>query len=322
MTTDLLVQGVVAWLLLLSGTTLLLRMTLPLWQSRLRSFALRGQLAPFLFVAWAPAIMATLMLLGGYSPSLLAGAELAHDHCLHHTGHVHLCVRHVSSAVVTPFGAALLAGWAAWVSGGTWRLTRELRHGRRMGQALGFLEVACDAEGTCVVDAPSPVSLTAGVLWPRVFMSRSLIATLTEEQRRAVVAHEHCHARERHALIKLTTAVGALLHAPHLSKLLMSELSLACERRSDEAAAATVADRVSVASALLHTQRALASSSVALLPWQGKLELRVRSLLNDDALPQAGWSGMWATTVSLACAFALGLALHHGVESTLVLLLH
>ncbi len=322
MTADLFIQAAVTWFLLLSVATLTLRATHPLWQSGLRRSALRGQIAPLLIVAWAPAILATLMLLGGYSPSLLAAVELAHDHCPHHAGHVHLCLMHVSAATMTPIGAALLAGWATWVGSGMWRLVRELRHGLRMGRTLRILEVSHDDEGTIIVDAPSPVSLTAGIVRPRVFMSRSLTEALSDEQRRAVVAHEQCHARERHALVKLVAATGALLHTAHVSRFLMSELSLACERRSDEAAAATVHDRVSVAAALLHTQRALASSSVALLSWQGKLELRVRSLLTDGAQPEVRFSGVWLMAASLACAVALGHALHHSVESTLILLLH
>jgi len=322
MTADLLVQAVVAWFLLLTVTTLTLRASHPLWQSRLRRSALRGQVIPLLIVAWAPAILATLMLVGGYSPSLLAVAELAHDHCPHHSGHVHLCLTHVSAATVTPFGASLMAGWAAWVGSGMWRLLRELRHGARMGRALHVLQVALDGDGTCIVDTPTPVSLTAGVLRPRVFMSRSLMAALSDEQRRAIAAHEQCHARQHHALLKLAAALGALLHTAHVSRSLMSELALACERRSDEAAAATVADRVTVAAALLHTQRALASSSVALLSWQGKLELRVRSLLNHRVRPEARFPHLWVMAASLACALALGHALHHSVESTLILLLH
>jgi beta-lactamase regulating signal transducer with metallopeptidase domain len=172
------------------------------------------------------------------------------------------------------------------------------------------------------LDSPVAVSLTAGLLRPQVYLSSGMAARLSATELAAAVAHEHCHARERHGLWKLLAASLGSLHLPGVRRRLLELVDLACERRADEAAAARVGDRVHVASAIVRAHRVapdLASPLVLALSRGGhNLSLRVRALL-DDEVASAPASHRWALA-AIAALLASSHAIHHGVEHVLSLL--
>jgi hypothetical protein len=129
--------------------------------------------------------------------------------------------------------------------------------------------------------------------------------------------------RERHGLVKLVATLGALVLGERMRSELVRAVALCCERRSDEAAATAVGDRLEVAVVLLATRRALAGlplHGVLSLAELDGLEARVRALSHGS--PPENKSEPWALAlVLLGSVVALGHEIHHGVETLLSLLL-
>jgi Zn-dependent protease with chaperone function len=323
----LLLQAFVAWLLLLAGVTAAFELALPFGRKRLRRAALAGRSSALLALAWGPSFVAGALVAGCYAPGLLARLGWGHDHCDVHDGHIHLCVEHVRAAAVGLPSMILFAGAGAWLAWGAQALVRDLRRGLALHRTLSAL--AAPARKVAIVRAEVAWSLTSGLIAPRIFLTSALARALSAPQRRAIIAHEQCHARERHALVKLLAAVGALVLRPSTRRALLDELSLACERRSDEAAAAAVGDRLEVASTLLVVHRALPhgasahrSPPLGTVAFTGSsgFEARIRELVRADS-PALGNRTSQIVVLAGAASIAVGCALHHGVETLLSLVL-
>lgn len=155
-------------------------------------------------------------------------------------------------------------------------------------------------------------------------MSRGMAQLLDAPELAAALAHERCHARERHGLIKLVALCGSVMHLPKVRRRLLELVSLACERRADEDAARRVGNRLSVASAILRAHRAAPKTGgplVFALTGEGSTTItrRINALLSP-AVPSEGG----AETRVLVALAALGVAacfeVHHAVEAAISLL--
>lgn len=313
----LLLQTFVAWLLLMVGCALTFELLRPILFRFARRAALGGRLPTLVALCWSPVLIATLLAAGCFLPWMLAVAGISHDHCAVHTGHVHLCVDHVRAAGASVFTWALFAATAVWAGIGARQLVTGLRRGLTFQRTLRAL---ADDDQTTMLDAEVPLSVTTGLWRPRIFMTSGLLGLLSDEQQRAVLEHERCHARERHALTKVIAAMGAIVLRPSTRRVLLGEVALACERRSDEAAALEIGDRLEVASTLLATRRALRDypqHGVLALHGSDSFEARIR-VLSDGELRNAppAVHGALALLIAGVC-LAIGSQLHHGVETLL-----
>lgn len=101
--------------------------------------------------------------------------------------------------------------------------------------------------GVEVLDVDEPVAFSvAGT--GRVVLSRGLLAVLDPREQQAVLAHEQCHLdRRHHRFLRAVGLAGAVV--PMLSRL-AANVRFATEREADEAAAAAVGDRITVARAI------------------------------------------------------------------------
>ncbi|HEX7353527.1 MAG TPA: M56 family metallopeptidase [Mycobacteriales bacterium] len=123
--------------------------------------------------------------------------------------------------------------------------------------------------------------------WPgRIVATNALLRRLDAGGRRAVLSHERAHLAERHDLLLLAGSV--LAGANPLLRRLPAALSLACERRADEVAAAAVGDRRAVARAITLAVRPELADQL-LLPAGGEVVERVESLLREPHRSR-GWS--------------------------------
>jgi Zn-dependent protease with chaperone function len=179
-----------------------------------------------------------------------------------------------------------------------------------------------------------PLALTAGLLRPAVYLSSGLKRGLDDLELSAAIAHEQCHARERHALLKLVTTVAAMFHLPSARRELVSLLDLACERRADEFAATEIADRLRVASALVRAHRLIgertfprgtgigdAATTMAFAHGSRRcLDQRVRALLKEAPCDPRGSRSTWMIGVGIATASLAHHELHHAAEHVLALL--
>lgn len=167
------------------------------------------------------------------------------------------------TAVVLIVVAAARAATSSWAQG---RRLRAAWSASRAVQA-GLVVLADDEPYAYAVPG-----------WPgRIVVSRGLLHNLDPVARRAVLAHEQTHLRERHDLHHLAVALAAainplLLRAP-------AALQLACERRSDEVAARAVGHRGTVARAIATA----VSPQIQTLAWAASgadVTVRVAALLS------------------------------------------
>ena len=128
-------------------------------------------------------------------------------------------------------GLVLLILGAAFVRAFTsiYALARAAREARRLVPVAGNLVLVDDAE---------PVAYAVA---GRIVMSRSLLAALPTDERRAVLAHEAAHLRHRHHLYLHLTALSAA--ANPMVRPLVQTIAVGIERWADEDAAGAVRSR-------------------------------------------------------------------------------
>ncbi len=318
----MLLQALVAWLVVTASGVVLLELAAPLVRRYARSKALAGQLSHLIAVAWLPQLVGVVVVAGCYTPSLLARFDWIHDHCHAHGGHIHLCVNHVQAAGAGTLGWALVTFAAAWGGSGLVALARGVQRGFVFQRALALFATNTAGDHR-VVDTPAALSLTTGVWSPQIFVTQGLLDKLTPQQQTVMLEHERCHVRERHALFKLIAAVGGVAYRPPTRRALVAEVALACERRSDEAAAHAIDDRLEVASTLLVGRRALRDTQLhAVLALAGSnLRERVLMLTDRDGAPASSWPALTAALAVIGVGLVLGYALHHTMETALSVLL-
>jgi Zn-dependent protease with chaperone function len=276
-----------------------------------------------LCLALLPVFAAGALLLAASLPSLVALAVPRLDHCLtHDDGHAHLCFVHLPKLGVRPtllltlvFCASYVMIRAGFAAAGMIRATRVV------GALIRTGEHRCDL-GVIVIESPGPIGFAAGLIRPRVLLSRGLLDSLSEQECAVVLAHERAHVRRRDALVTSIVRALCVFQLPPTKRWLLSELEIAAEQVCDEEAAALVGDRVSVAATILTVERAAHHAvppfgSVAVAFGQRAVERRVESLLASPKRPRtlrapAAW--LIAAVVAL---LTIADKVHHLTESAL-----
>jgi len=292
------------------------------WDPRARHQAL-------VILAALPVLTAAVLLLSASLPSLIALAAPHLDHCAsHHDGHAHLCFVHlptVDTHVAVLLGLVFVATYSM-IRGSvaSWSVFRA-------SQILRALVRSADARpdlGVIVMDTSQPLCFAAGLLRPRVFISRGLLDLLSDEQRVVVLAHESAHVQRRDALTVGVVRALSAFHLPSVARWLVQETEIAAEQACDEAAAARIGDRVAVASTILAVERAsrhasdtqFASLAVAFA--HRAVERRVYALLDEPApltSPRKLVIGLMAAS---AVALMVAEDVHHLTETLLSAVAH
>lgn len=156
---------------------------------------------------------------------------------------------------------SLLLGTLAFaVLGRTlWSVVRQLRASRRVLRALRVVEErSVDGQRVTVIGGATPVAFCAGVLRPRIYISTGTVATLSDLELGAVIAHERHHARLRDPLrVLLSRALAdGLFFLPALRSLGERYGELAELAADREAVRASRDDAAPLASALLSFEAA------------------------------------------------------------------
>ena len=295
----------------------------PWLKPRLEAAAMAGRPLPIVLVAALPFLTGWMLITAALGPSLFAGVGLGTDHCLVHLDHaIHLCLSHLPSTAPTLALSAVAAVGAAISLSASWRVGTLMFRGR--SEARSLASIAREHGDVRWIESPLPLALTAGLARPRVYVSSGLERGLDDIELGAAIAHERCHARERHALLKMAAMVLGMFHLPSVRRELASLLDLACERRADESAAEEVVDRVRVASALIRAHRLVAARPSTILAMTGDspshLEKRVRALLDERAPGRRRSWTAWVLTSAVALPVIANHELHHAVEHVLALL--
>ncbi len=276
-----------------------------------------------------PAAITLVLFFAASLPAFVALVAPGLDHCLlHDDAHAHLCFVHLPQAAIHT-GLLLLLVFlvtyavfrAAFAASSVLRALRVVAALAKTGEPRSDL-------GITVVETAQPVCVAAGLLWPRVLLSRGLLKALTAEERAVVLAHERAHVRRHDALVGSVVRALAVVHLPPVGRWLVRELEVAAEQACDEEAARVVGDRVSVAAAILAVERTLQQAatrevaSVAVGFGARAVERRVAALLCEPAPPQSLRPLALCLGAALVAMLVGAYDLHHLTESVLSALAH
>lgn len=237
----------------------------------------------------------------------VSGAAVLLKEALATTGGASLagCGRLLTAVVQDPFARPGVTGALLLLAAVPLRLVVGVRsawrsqvHSRQLARhGSGRLAVAPGSE--CF-------AFTAGLLCPRIVVSQSLLASMPEEHRRVVLAHEEAHRRWRHPLLLLVVeALAAALPLPPMRSSARI-LRLALESLADERAASAVGSRSLVAEAIAE----LALAPAPAPGFEGQEVTRVRRLLE----PPSPHRGFGAAVVVLGMVVAVAFAGTHAVH--------
>ncbi len=279
--------------------------------------------------AGAPALAGLALVFLALSPSLAHLVGIGIDHCHEHGHHMHFCVIHSDfwTGSTMDWLVLLLVGIAVITFAGD--LPKRLWRAHGVARTLEAIALPTPAPRSWrVVDMDSPLALTAGLIHPRIYLSKRLLDDLSPAELAAVVRHEQAHRRRRDALRQLVAEVLARLHLPPIRRRLLADLSLASERACDEEATLSGHGRLGVAGTILKVARLTAAHQRppdALIPTLtgADLEARIQALLRPAAERRVSpWSLLTpGAGVILAFGCLYSDRLHHEVESTLHLLI-
>lgn len=177
-----------------------------------------------------------------------------------------------------------------------------------------------------VVASRFPIVALVGLTMVRLFVSRRVIDACTEDEFRAVVAHEHAHARAHDNLRRLAMAAAPdLLALLPAGARLQDAWSSAAELAADEWSARETASGVPLASALVKVARLATMPAPPLTAstlFDGEpIVTRVRRLLDPPPLPPPPRHTRWARGAVIATALAaafLSLRLLHATAEALL----
>lgn len=292
------------------------------WEPRARHRAIA-------MLAALPVASAVGLLFAASLPSLLALVAPALDHCpVHDDGHAHLCFVHLPKVGIH---IGLLLSLVFLVSYGALRAVfaaASVLYAVRVVAALAKTgEQRHDLDVT-IVETSQPVCFAAGLLRPRVLLSRGLFDALSPEERAVVLAHERAHVRRRDALVGSIVRALAVVHLPWVGRWLVHELEVAAEQACDEEAARLVTDRVSVAATILTVERAAQHAAareldtVAVAFGARAVERRVEALLGEPMPPRSLRPVAISLGIVLVSVLVLADELHHLTESVLSVIAH
>jgi beta-lactamase regulating signal transducer with metallopeptidase domain len=259
-------------------------------------------LPPRLAVPLLTGLALTVALCTGIALSAWAILVFAQLGPLPHIGHWSASVLRARAGV--PIGLGVLAFVVVVVLLGA-AIVRAARSIRTLVQATRASRAMTPVDGNLVViDDDALTAYAVGGWRGRIVVSRSMLAALSPDERRVVLAHEDAHLRHRHHLYLHLAALAAA--ANPLVRPTRAAIALGVERWADEDAATEMHDREATARGLASAALALAQHRRglgALAAADSAVAHRVRALLAPAPAPRR-----FAVTVIVALGVACWLA--------------
>jgi len=156
--------------------------------------------------------------------------------------------------------AAALMGLALWgqsLARATRAVARSLRHLRQCREQSREMRLPGERKAAWVMEGSAPCVMLAGVLRPRIVISRGVVAALSTEQLSAVVRHERAHGASRDNLkrLLLLLAPGILPFASGFRGLERAWAKISEWAADDRASAGKTRRALSLAAALVRVAR-------------------------------------------------------------------
>jgi len=225
-------------------------------------------------------------------------------------------------ASIATLAAGVARGIASWR-----RASRRLRAWVRSARPLALAGTSIAAYE---IPIDTPMMALAGVLRPRLLVTRGVVDALTAEELRASVAHEVGHWRAGDNLKRLAMrAAPDLLFATRAASALESRWAAAAEHAADRRACADSDTRCALASALVKVAKLTPPATPLAEPIStlfdgGDVASRVRRLLDDPEpfVPAPSrwraWLAAAATIAALVVLYTPLLRIVHGATEILV----
>lgn len=281
----------------------------------------------------APAAQARVYLAASLLPFLAGAAVLAAvlapsfgwiaDHCgplgsVH--AHSHICAQHGAASWPALSSLAMAAVLVVRFVTSVARQLYAVVLGRVARARFDRSADAPNPDGLRVLPVDDAQAFVLGLLRPRLYVTRGLVAGSARTHLDAVLAHERAHMARRDPLRRFVAGLGAGFHLPGVAGWLGARLAQAQEMAADEVAAQTLGSREAVASAVVALAKARQVGPSAALAFSGSnVEHRVQSLLDGDErrdTPSPQALGV-AAFVALAAVAAGADTVHHGIETLL-----
>ena len=163
---------------------------------------------------------------------------------------------------------AALAGFGVIVLiAGARAVWRETSADARFRRAMARQQPA-SVDGARIINGDRPQAFCAGLLHPRVYLSRGALESLSASELSAVLAHERHHAQRRDPLRLACARVlaHALFFLPPVRRLVAQQHSLAEMAADDGAVDMAGGDRAPLASAMLRFSEASGADAAGLAP--------------------------------------------------------
>lgn len=306
-----------------AATTLASAAIYPRLRARLSALPGRLRAQLLLLVVAAPLLVGVILSALALLPGVAAVVWPSLDHCMHHDDeHFHLCVVHAPAVANLALSWAVILGALVPSGFGLARTMKRVVRGRRLLAVLRRSARVAPSGSHAIVPSDAAFAVTAGLLSPQVYVTTGLLRDLDAPSQEAVLAHEDAHVRRRDPLRKLLGELAAAFHLPRVRRMLLDDLSLACEEACDEDAAVDVGDRTVVAGALVALGRIVGRTP----PWPAPLfarfgdddiRVRVLALLGPPKRRPALPSRTTIAVASLLLAAVAAAPLHHLTESLL-----
>jgi hypothetical protein len=215
------------------------------------------------------------------------------------------------------------------LTGAAWRWARITLATRRLIRQWSATASPLAIEGVTVpafaVTADFPIVAVAGIARPRLFVARSVLASCTPEELRAILAHEQGHIDRRDNLrrLLLTLAPDVLTWVPSGDRILAAWREASEEAADDDASRLSADERVRLAGALIKIAKLAKPSHVpALIPASTfycgeRLDRRVRRLLDPAIRREPRRQAPWRSRLSVAAALVLCVLTLEGVHTAI-----
>ncbi|UUA72078.1 M56 family metallopeptidase [Cellvibrio sp. QJXJ] len=276
------------------------------------------------FIAALPWMLGLIAALLTLVPSVGHALGVVADHCHTHGNlHGHLCWFHPPEFVWISWKglcAVMLIGITAWkATTSSIRLWKQRNHLRAL---LAFADR--ESDGSYILDSKIPSAFTAGLVAPKILLSKSLVTALNEQELRIVQRHEQVHQQRRDPLKLWIFNLLISVFLPAARRDLYNALELSMEQTVD-AEVAKFDDPATVATTLVkvnrlnlrylkqqHADAAMCSFVAA------AVEERIQQLLKTNKGRRFPW-GSFLVSLAIVMAAAVYYAdgLHHVVETFL-----
>jgi len=279
----------------------LVGITIVIGRRRLERCAPAVQSRLLLAAALTPAFLTTIIFIASVADWLLSGPA---DFCLKQSDSAHPSI---SLLLLFSLFFSRVAILGFRFATDIWRAANANR---------AFQGASAGAFAGCrVLPVEEPQAFVLGMLKPRVYLSRGLLATLPPDDLRLVLAHEKAHARRRDPLRRFVAAVGLLFHLPGIAATLDRRLARSQEMTADAEAVPKAEERPRLAEALVRFARLRVSpATIARMEFlSGDLEARVQELLDSSPRTNAPSTSVIISGFIALCVLSFFAAhlLHH-----------